>query len=92
MAQAVPNIPSEEDEICLHAAITQADPIVSIDRFSSFTRLRRVTAWLIRFARNCQGHKKGLTCTWSFLAVAEFLFGREIGSLKIRLESHDQIL
>ena len=47
-----PNIPSEEeDEICLHTVITQADPIVSVDRFSSFTRLRRVTAWLLATAR-----------------------------------------
>ena len=48
------------DEICLHTVITQADTIVSVDRFSSFTQLRRVTAWLMRFARLT---RKALTCT-----------------------------
>ena len=33
--------------LCHHSSWS----IVSVDRFSSFTRLRRVTAWLIRFAR-----------------------------------------
>ena len=83
MAQAVltPNIPSEEkDEICLHPVITQADIIVSFDRFSSFTRLRRVTAWLIRFARLTRK-------AWHVLEVLLLSLNCEIGSLKIRVAS-----
>ena len=49
------NQPSDEaNEICSHATIVCSLPIMSIDRFSSFMRLTRVTAWVKRFLHNCQ--------------------------------------
>lgn len=54
------SLSEEADEICSHAAVLSLPPIVSVDCFSSFTRLRRVTAWALQFLYNCQAHKKGL--------------------------------
>ena len=55
------NASSEEgDEVCVHAAVVHGTPIIPLDRFSSFTRLLRVTVWIIRFTHNFRAHKKGL--------------------------------
>ena len=57
-----PNTPSEEEEeICLHLITSQLDPIFPLDRYSSYTRLIRVMAWVVRFTQNCQAHKKNDT-------------------------------
>ena len=60
--QLTPNSPSEEDgEICLLTTVSQMDPVIPVDHFSSFTRLKRVTAWVTRFVHNCQTSKRGRT-------------------------------
>ena len=64
-----PNHPSEEaGEICCHVAFVSPDPVIHLDRFSSFTRLRRVTAWVMRFLHNC---KRNLSCMSGPLSVDE---------------------
>ena len=43
----------EEREVSLHVETSQAS-ITPFDRYSSFTRLKRVTAWIVRFVENCR--------------------------------------
>ena len=51
----------EEEKVVLNAFQTCGDvtehSLVSPDRYSSFTRLKRVTAWVLRFTRNCRSIK-----------------------------------
>ena len=49
--------PEEEREICLVTTIPSKQPVVPLDRYSTFTRLQRVTAWSLRFVNNCQPSK-----------------------------------
>ena len=55
-----PNSLNEEaDEICVHTSVIQPEltrktPLILADQFSSYTRLKRVTAWIMRFIKNCQ--------------------------------------
>ena len=52
--------PSEEaNELCAATctAILQTPPLMPFNRFSTFTRLVRVTAWVIRFITNCRSKK-----------------------------------
>ena len=49
-----PPIPEEEREISLMTLTLPLESLISFDRFSSFTRLKRVTAWILRFILNCQ--------------------------------------
>lgn len=96
--ELTPNNPSEEgDEVCLHATVSETSPVIPIDRFSSFTRLKRVTAWVLRFVHNCQAHKR--ICThiidqesrelelaesyWVLLSQRAH-FSNEIGALKAK--------
>lgn len=50
--------PAEVDgsEVSLHTATQNIVPIIPIERFSSYNHLKRVTAWILRFIKNCQ-HK-----------------------------------
>ena len=67
-----PNIPVEDgDEVCLHALTSCPDPIIPVDRYSSFTHLKRITAWAIRFISNCRMRKNNLSCVSSFLTASE---------------------
>ena len=104
-----PNAPAEErDELCHHVIASCSGPILPLDRFSSFARLTRVTAWVLRFAHNCRARLKNvarisspLTTTelrqaehyWISLAQKEF-FSKEIGALKAdtRLPSSSPLL
>ena len=42
----------EERELCHLSTVQSKQPIIAFDRFSSFTRLKRVTAWILRFINN----------------------------------------
>lgn len=54
-----PNTPVEEgQEVCHHIVIARMDPVLPFKDFSSFSRLKRITAWVIRFIQNCQARKK----------------------------------
>jgi hypothetical protein len=53
-----PKHPSEEErEICFLTNVVTQDPVVAIERFSSFTRLVRVTAWVMRFVNACRSKR-----------------------------------
>ena len=44
----------EERGNCLHTMANHPAPVISLDQFSSFLRLKRVTAWIRRFVDNCR--------------------------------------
>ena len=71
-ATLMPNDPSDEvNEICSHAAVVRTEPVFPLDRFSNFTRLKRVTAWMLRFVSNCQARQKKLVRMSGPLTVRE---------------------
>ena len=46
---------SDEDrELCLVARTNPIEPILPVNRYSTFTRLQRVLAWVFRFIHNCR--------------------------------------
>ena len=46
--------PDEQKELCLLTSTETRDPVIPLDRFSSYTRLTRITAWVMRFISNCR--------------------------------------
>ncbi len=65
----------EQREICLLANVEIKDPLIPVNRFSSFTKLTRVTAWVLRFVSNCciqKTNPQGSQVT-SYLAVQEVI-------------------
>ena len=52
-----PEPSDEERDICLLTTIQPRLPIIPLDRYSSFTKLKRVTAWTFRFINNCRAIK-----------------------------------
>ena len=61
----------EEREIYLLTTAIPKSPLLSIDHYSSFTKLKRVTAWILRFVNNCHSRRNGLTGVASRLTVEE---------------------
>ena len=47
------SVPEEEREICFTSVVQPVEPVITVEKFSSFTRLKRVTAWIMRFVSNC---------------------------------------
>ena len=62
-----------KDDICLVSLVASHEPVISLDRYSTFTRLQHVTAWIQRFVRNCRTSKSGhvLQITPRCLSVTE---------------------
>ena len=48
----LPSVPEEEKEISLITIMKPTEPLIPIKQFSSFTHLKRVTAWILRFINN----------------------------------------
>ena len=61
----------EADELCLHTVTSHIDLLIPLHRYSTYTKLTRVTAWVVCFIRNCQAHKKSEFPTLSPLTVSE---------------------
>ena len=84
-----PNLPpnkpfDEEREICLHVTISARVPIVPIENFSSFDRLKRVTAWAMRFVHNCRVRKLRRS---DDVNISPFLTVKELNAAEIYLIS-----
>ena len=47
-------IHDEEKEVCLATTCRPVATIMPFDRYSTFSRLQRVTAWIFRFVNNCR--------------------------------------
>ena len=74
--------------ICLLTTVQPKSPIIPLDRYSNFTRLKRVTVWVFRFINNCCA-KKPKQCNSEFpMPLFRSLSKpRTIGS-----QSHKQII
>ena len=44
---------TEDKEIGLPVIAIPVQPVIDLSLFSSFTKLKRVTAWILRFLNNC---------------------------------------
>ena len=67
-----PNSLEEEgSEICHHTTVVIRQPIVPLDRYSSFTRLKRVTAWVLRFIHNCRSSEKSINASLTVKELSE---------------------
>ena len=71
-------IPEEEREIALEISVlTLTMDLPILEQMSSFTRLRRVTAWILQFVHNCcasktqQATREGTLKTDELVSVEE---------------------
>ena len=80
-------ISEEKNEICLHTTIAPRTSIIQIERFSSFDRLIRVTAWSMRFLHNCRTRKRNQLNT---INVSPVLTMDELNAAEIYLLSTAQ--
>ena len=54
----IQQVDSTEEKIVTVTAVTQPDPVIQPAKFSSWSRLLRVTAWVRRFGKNCKAEKE----------------------------------
>lgn len=52
---------SDELSVTICNLAVVEEPLIPVDKFSSFARYRRVTAWIIRFIDNCKAKSQGST-------------------------------
>ncbi len=84
----VPEIETEcSGEISLHMIASEKIPIIPIDRYSSFVRLKRSTAWVLRFTHNCHTKKASNTQLSPSFTTAE-LRAAEIYWLSVIQQDH----
>ena len=63
---------TEERECTLHTVTREKASIIPINRYSSYTKLKRVTARVLRFVNNCHSKKDGCpTQSSPFLTTQE---------------------
>ncbi|XP_043661591.1 uncharacterized protein LOC122625565 [Drosophila teissieri] len=58
--ERVPDAPDEEEMPCEFALVAADNFIIPFQRFSSFSRLMRTTAWVLRFVRWCRKQRNEL--------------------------------
>ncbi|XP_041673981.1 uncharacterized protein LOC121529941 [Drosophila eugracilis] len=56
----VPDAPDEEEMLGEFALVASNEFVILFQRFSSFSRLVRTTAWVLRFARRCRKQRSEL--------------------------------
>ena len=95
--------PEEEREICLALAVQSTAPLIPLDQYSTFTRLKRVTAWICRFLNNCRKSNLDKDSIVYSLMIPELVsaenywiclsqlisFPEEVQMLKLNLEIHN---
>ena len=69
----------ETDELCTlsHIMVTQVEPAIPFDRFSSFFKLIRVTAWINRFIFNYRTHCKETSHPSHRLSIFELKYAEQ---------------
>ena len=77
----------EERRLCLLTSIVPQDPVIALDRFSSFTRLVRITAWIMKFVKACRSSREN---RHSSLTVPLSLTVAELTSAENYWISHSQ--
>ncbi len=71
--KSTPETPSkvtDKENVCLTTSVIAHPPVISVDRFSSFTKLKTVTSWINCFIGNCRSQPIN-RITQSFLSVEE---------------------
>ena len=66
-------IPEEERSVCLVATTAAIQPIIPVNRYSKFTVLKRVTAWMFRFIKNVCSSTSASSERHPSLTVAELI-------------------
>ena len=46
--------PEEKQELCLVTNVMPESKLIDLERYSSYSKLRRIIAWVVRFVRNCK--------------------------------------
>ena len=72
----LPSSKSSEDQKkngCLHVQFQPKEPIIPLDRFSSYNILIHVTSWVMRFTRALRNHLSRDSLMKSPLTVKEFV-------------------
>ena len=64
-------MPEEERSVCHLVTMDIIQPIISLDRFSKFATLKRVTAWMFRFIKNTRSPISTSSERSPYLTVAE---------------------
>ena len=78
----------EEREICLAGVTLSGETVVPFERYSTFTRIQRVVAWILRFVNNCRPSKRLTgTAERSCLTVPE-LIAAEKYLVRLSQEAH----
>ena len=73
--------PEEERHISLTSTIQQ-DCLISMSRYSSLTRLKRVTSWILRFVHNCRSGRSRFSGP---LSITELMAAESYWFSKINL-------
>ena len=64
----------EEREVCVIASVVvPVTSVLDVECYSSYTKLKRITAWIMRFADNCRAFKRNLNRRTSSLQVEELI-------------------
>ena len=65
--------PDKSEELCsfAYAAVVKTPPLIPFDHFSTFSRLVRVTAFILRFTANCRSKKPSAQGNSNVLTVQE---------------------
>ena len=67
-------LPVGEREICLVGVTLSGEPMVPFERYSTFTRIQHVVAWILRFVNYCRPSKRlTRTAEKSCLTVPELI-------------------
>ena len=67
----------EEKESCLLTSVAPRDPVISLNRFSSFAKLVRVTAWIMRFVQAVRSSRNNRHSSLSVPLTVEELTNAE---------------
>ena len=87
------DVTTDCEEVCFSLIVKPAEPVIDFNRHSSFTKLKRNTAWILRFVNNCRKSERmqlsHLTATelqeaeryWLYISQSDH-FLEEIQALK----------
>ena len=81
------NVTTEEENVSLHVITLPKEPFVLTDRYSSFSCLSHVTAWMIRFIHNCQAAIKKGMFEQPVCLQQSFVKQRSTGTLPFKLNT-----
>ncbi len=59
--------------VSLHKFVFDRVPVIPWDHYSSYTQLKRVTAWMVRFVRNCLAKRSNQTTPFPLRLVVQEL-------------------